>query len=240
MASRALAALARDADEYLEVCSTLLREASEPVILHWLGEEFDPALRGYWGSADPATAAGTVLDLITANTDKVEGIKISLLDARFETWLRERLPAGVRLYTGDDHSYPDLIVGDERGHSDALLGIFAAIAPAASTALQALEGADADRERARAILASTQELGRHLFEPPTFHYKVGIAFLAWLGGHQPGFQMVAGLHSARSVRHLSALFRLADRAGLLLDPDLAAHRMRAFLEVAGITPEEIR
>ena len=241
MASRALAVVARDADDYLAVYSTLLSEVTEPVILHWLGEVFDPALAGYWGSADPHTAAATVLELLRAHGGKVDGIKVSLLDAGFEVWLREQLPAGVRLYSGDDLNYPELVVGDDRGHSDALLGVFAAIAPAASTALQALESRDeAGRARALEILRSTEALGRHMFEEPTPHYKVGIAFLSWLNGHQPGFQMVGGLQSARSARHLTTLFRLADGAGLLLDPDRAAHRMRAFLEVAGITPEETR
>jgi hypothetical protein len=231
MASRALAATARDAVDYLEVYSALLRETHAPVILHWLGEAFDPALRGYWGSTDPYRAGEIVLGLIRDHADKVDGIKVSLLDAELEIWVRERLPEGVRMYTGDDYNYPDLVVGGGRGHSDALLGIFAAIAPAASTALQALETGDA--ARAHEILASTQALGRHIFEPPTYYYKTGVAFLSWLCGHQPGFQMVGGLHAGRSVPHLVELFRLADGAGLLTDPELAARRMSHYLAAAG-------
>jgi len=238
MASRALAAVARDSADFLSVYSTLLREVTRPVILHWLGDVFDPALAGYWGTTDPYRAAEVVLGLIRDNAEKVDGIKVSLLDADLEIWLRERLPAGVRMYTGDDYNYPDLIVGDHRGHSDALLGIFAAIAPAASTALQLL---DADQpDRAHEILASTQALGRHIFAAPTYYYKTGVAFLAWLNGHQPGFQMVGGLHSGRSVPHLAELFRLADAAGLLTAPDLAAARMTQYLAVNGLTPEGVR
>ncbi|MPV37155.1 dihydrodipicolinate synthase family protein [Georgenia subflava] len=232
MASRALAAAARDAADYLSVYSTLLAECSSPVILHWLGEAFDPALSGYWGHTEPYAAAETVLELIGAHADKVDGIKVSLLDADLEIWVRERLPEGVRMYTGDDYNYPDLVVGDERGHSDALLGIFAAIAPAASTALQELEPGG-DPARAHEILASTQALGRHIFAAPTYYYKTGVAFLAWLNGHQPGFQMVGGLHAGRSVPHLVELFRLADTAGLLTDPELAARRMGQYLAVTG-------
>ncbi|WP_418607532.1 DUF993 family protein [Georgenia sp. SUBG003] len=238
MASRALAAVARDSADYLAVCTTLLREVTRPVILHWLGEVFDPALAGYWGTTEPYRAAEIVLGLIRDNAEKVDGIKVSLLDAELEIWLRERLPAGVRMYTGDDYNYPDLVVGDSRGHSDALLGIFAAIAPAASTALQLLDTDQPDR--AHEILASTQALGRHIFAAPTYYYKTGIAFLAWLNGHQPGFQMVGGLHSGRSVPHLVELFRLADAAGLLLRPDLAARRMAQYLAVNGLPPEAAR
>ncbi|UNX53742.1 dihydrodipicolinate synthase family protein [Georgenia sp. TF02-10] len=236
MASRALAAVARDAEDYLTVYSALLAESTEPVILHWLGEAFDPALAGYWGARDPYAAGETVLGLIAAHPGRVDGIKVSLLDAELEVWLRERLPAGVRMYTGDDYNYPDLVVGDDRGHSDALLGVFAAIAPAAATALQELEPGG-DRARAHEILAATQDLGRHIFAAPTYYYKAGVAFLAWLNGHQPGFQMVGGLHAGRSVPHLVELFRLADRAGLLLAPDLAARRMSRFLAVAGVAEE---
>ncbi|MFH5823688.1 dihydrodipicolinate synthase family protein [Georgenia sp. AZ-5] len=233
MASRALAATARGPEDYLTVYDSLLAESGEPVILHWLGESFDPALAGYWGAADPHAAAATVLELLRRHAAKVDGIKVSLLDADFEIWLRAQLPGGVRMYTGDDYNYPDLVVGDDAGHSDALLGIFAAIGPAASTALQALDGGD--RAAAHAILASTQALGRHVFAPPTYYYKTGVAFLAWLNCHQPGFQMVGGLHSGRSVPHLVTLFELADAAGLLLDPELAARRMSHFLAVAGVS-----
>ncbi|MEX5262966.1 dihydrodipicolinate synthase family protein [Kocuria sp. CPCC 205231] len=232
MSSRALVKAARGADDYLRVYSRLLGEAREPVILHWLGTMFDPTLAGYWGSAAVDTATDTFLELIRSHADKVDGVKVSLLDAAHETRLRAALPEGVRLYTGDDFNYPELIDGDGTRHSDALLGIFAGIYPAASTALQAY---DAGRpEQARAILDSTEALGRHIFSAPTFYYKCGIAFLSWLNGHQPGFQMVGGLHSGRSVPHLVQVFELADQAGLLLDPDLAARRMTIFLEGTGI------
>jgi hypothetical protein len=233
MASRALAALATGERDYRQVYDTLLAEATEPVILHWLGPMFDPALEGYWGSADIPTATRTVVDLITAHPGKVEGIKISLLDTRHELALRAALPPGVALFTGDDFNYPELVVGDEQGHSDALLGVFAAIAPAASTALQRLDaGADAE---ALAILESTKELGRHLFSAPTYHYKTGIAFLAWLNGHQPGFQMVGGLHAGRSVPHQVRTFTLAGDAGLLTDPGTACARMGQWLSVQGVS-----
>ncbi|MDI2027172.1 dihydrodipicolinate synthase family protein [Saccharopolyspora sp. TS4A08] len=232
MASRALAAVARSADDYASVYGALLDEADEPVILHWLGPMFDPALSGYWGSDDVATATKTFLEIIRARPEKVDGVKVSLLDAEHETALRRELPAGVRLYTGDDFNYPDLIVGEGGEHSDALLGIFAAIYPAASAAIQALD-AD-DPATARSILDSTKPLGRHIFEQPTFHYKTGIAFLSWLNGHQPGFSMAGGLHAGRSVPHLAEVFRLADEAGLLVDPTAAEERMRGFLAVNGV------
>ncbi|CAM4039385.1 dihydrodipicolinate synthase family protein [Tsukamurella strandjordii] len=233
MASRALAAVARSAEDYLAVYRTVLREVDRPVILHWLGDVFDPALRGYWGSTDLGTATDTFLQLIGEHAAVIDGVKVSLLDAQHEIALRRALPPGVRLYTGDDFNYPELIVGDERGHSDALLGIFAAIYPAASTALQALDAGDVDR--AGAILESTRELGRVVFEAPTYYYKTGIAFLSWLNGQQPGFAMVNGLASGRSVEHLSKVFVLADRAGLLRDPGLAAHRMRGYLDLNGVS-----
>jgi hypothetical protein len=232
MASRALAKAASGPDDYLNVYSTLLGEAREPVVLHWLGTMFDPALEGYWGSGDVAAATRTFLDLIRSHAHKVDGVKVSLLDADHEKELRAALPPGVRLYTGDDFNYPELIHGDGQYHSDALLGIFAAIYPAASAALQAYDSAR--ESEARAILDSTRELGLHIFSAPTFYYKTGIAFLAWLNGHQPGFQMVGGLHSGRSVPHLARVFELADQAGLLRDPELAASRMGAFLEVNGV------
>jgi hypothetical protein len=232
MASRALATVAESAGDYLTVYGRLLDDADRPVILHWLGDMFDPALRGYWGSADISAATATFLQLINAHADKVDGVKVSLLDAAHEVALRRALPQGVRLYTGDDFNYPELIAGDSQGYSDALLGIFAAIYPAASTALQELDAGDG--ENARAILESTQALGRHIFAAPTYYYKTGIAFLAWLNGLQPGFSMVGGLASGRSVQHLAELFVLADRAGLLSDPDLAANRMRVFLQLNGV------
>jgi Protein of unknown function (DUF993) len=232
MASRALAKVAASADDYLSVYGALLAEADRPVILHWLGEMFDPALRKYWGATETAVATTTFLQLIAAHPGKVDGVKVSLLDAGHEVALRRALPTGVRLYTGDDFNYPELIIGDEHGHSDALLGVFAAIYPAASTALQQLDAGNA--AQAREILDSTRDLGRHIFAAPTHYYKTGIAFLSWLNGHQRGFTMVGGLATGRSVRHLSELFVLADRAGLLRDPGLAAHRMRMYLEVNGI------
>ncbi|GAB2674753.1 dihydrodipicolinate synthase family protein [Nocardia goodfellowii] len=232
MASRALVQVARSAADYRYVYETLLAGVDRPVILHWLGTMFDPALHGYWGSADIDTATATFRALIEDNRSKVDGVKVSLLDAAHEIALRRALPDGVRLYTGDDFNYPELIIGDAQGHSDALLGIFAAIYPAASTALQALDNGDA--ARASEILSATQELGRHIFAAPTYYYKTGIAFLAWLNGRQPGFAMVAGLATGRSVPHLAELFRLADKAGLLSDPELAAHRMRVYLELNGV------
>ncbi|MET1065994.1 MAG: dihydrodipicolinate synthase family protein [Arthrobacter sp.] len=232
MSSRALAKVAEGPDDYLHVYSTLLREVDQPVILHWLGTMFDPALAGYWGSHDVSEATETFLTLIRENAGKVDGVKVSLLDAAHEVSLRAALPAGVRLYTGDDFNYPELIDGDGTRHSDALLGIFAAIYPAASAALQAYDVGEA--AKARAILDSTRELGKHIFSAPTFYYKTGIAFLSWLNGKQPGFQMVGGLQSGRSVVHLARTFELADQAGLLQDPDLAAFRMSDFLRITGV------
>jgi hypothetical protein len=232
MASRQLAASATGPDDYAEVYGRLLVQVARPAVLHWLGPMFDPALTGYWGSADLDAAAENVLAIIARHAAKVDGIKVSLLDAEREVALRRRLPAGARLYTGDDFDYPELIRGDGVSHSDALLGIFAAIAPAASTALQALDRDDLDAYDA--AFAPTVALARHVFGAPTAYYKTGIAFLAWLSGHQPGFTMIGGLQSARSVPHLTETFRLADAAGLLPDPDLAAERMRAFLHVAGV------
>ncbi|OZE78281.1 dihydrodipicolinate synthase family protein [Rhodococcus sp. 15-649-2-2] len=231
MASRALARVATSPDDYLSVYSTLLGEVDEPVVLHWLGTMFDPALAGYWGSADIPSATATFESLIGSHSSKVDGVKVSLLDAQHEIALRAGLPDGVRLYTGDDFNYPELIIGDGQHHSDALLGIFAGIYPAASTALQELDLGNT--ARAEDILRSTQELGRHIFGAPTYYYKTGIAFLSWLNGKQPGFSMVGGLASGRSVQHLTTLFVLADRAGLLADPSLAAHRMGLYLELNG-------
>jgi hypothetical protein len=232
MASRALAEVASSPADYAAVYGTLLDEADRPVILHWLGEMFDPALRGYWGDTDIPVATRVFIDLVEAHADKIDGVKVSLLDAAHEVALRRALPPGVRLYTGDDFNYPELIIGDEQGHSDALLGIFAAIHPAASTALQHLDAGDAGH--ARAVLESTRALGRHLFAAPTYYYKTGIVFLAWLNGHQRGFTMVGGLTGGRSVGHLCEVFLLADRAGLLTDPETAAQRMRTFLALNGV------
>ena len=232
MASRALAASAGSADDYLEIYGSVLGQVERPVILHWLGDMFDPQLAGYWGSRDVSEAMDTVVSLIREHADKVDGIKISLLDAGHEIALRRRLPAGVRLYTGDDFNYPELILGDGQRSSDALLGIFDAIAPAAATALQAL---DAGRpELFEQVLAPTVPLARQIFSAPTFNYKTGIVLLAWLNGHQPAFRMVGGAESARSLVHLAETFALADRAGLLHDPELAATRMRSLLRLAGV------
>lgn len=232
MASRALAACAKSAEDYLEVYDYILSQVKEPIILHWLGDMFDPALTGYWGSADIETAMQTCLGLIERHTSKVDGIKISLLDAGREIAMRGRLPTGVKMYTGDDFNYPELIQGDDRGYSHALLGIFDAIAPAAAAALQALDNNDAARYKA--IFEPTVPLSRHIFQAPTFYYKTGVVFLAYLNGHQSHFKMVGGMESARSVPHLAELLRLADKARLLTDPDLAAHRMGHILALAGI------
>ena len=224
MASRSLAALAAGPDDYREVYGAVLRQLERPAILHWLGDRFDPALAGYWGSHDLDEATETVLSIVEAQNDKVDGIKVSLLDARREVDLRRRLPEGVRLYTGDDLDYPELIASG----SDALLGIFDAIAPAAAAALHALDAGDrAEYDR---ILEPTVPLARRLFEPPTFNYKTGIVFLAWLNGHQEHFRLLGGLETARSLEHLADVFVLADRAGLLRDPELATARMRQALE----------
>ncbi len=232
MCSRQLAATARDAEEYLSVYTGLIERSTRPVVLHWLGEAFDPALAGYWGSGDLDVATGTVLELIDANATRIDGVKVSLLDAAREVDLRRRLPAGVRLYTGDDFNYPELIKGDEVGYSDALLGIFAAIAPAAAAALSALDAGDFARYDK--VLAPTVALSRHIFGAPTPAYKTGIVFLAWLCGYQQHFQMVGGLQAHRSASHLATLLTLADAAGLLPDADLAAARARAFFTVAGV------
>ncbi|WP_049788400.1 dihydrodipicolinate synthase family protein [Isoptericola variabilis] len=237
MASRALAKVARSAEDYARVYDAVLAEADSPVILHWLGTMFDPALAGYWGSDSVDTATATFLDLIKAHQAKVDGVKVSLLDAQHEIGLRRALAAlegpTVRLYTGDDFNYPELIAGDDQGYSDALLGIFAAIYPAASTALQAFDAGEAGR--GHAILASTEKLGRHIFCAPTYFYKTGVAFLSWLNGFQPGFQLVGGLHSGRSLAHLVELARLADGCGMLLEPETAAKRLDALLVTNGVT-----
>jgi hypothetical protein len=232
MASRALVRVARSADDYLKVYDRLLSQAGEPVILHWLGDMFDPQLAGYWGSTDITAAMATALAAIRARPEKVAGIKISLLDASREVEMRRQLPAGVRMYTGDDFNFAELIAGDEEGHSDALLGIFAAIAPAASAALASL--ARGDEAGFHAVLAPTVPLSRLIFSAPTRFYKTGVVFLAWLNGKQDHFTMVGGQQSARSILHLSEVFRLADRARLFADPELAASRMRSLLAIHGI------
>ncbi|MFI9010718.1 DUF993 family protein [Actinosynnema sp. NPDC053489] len=229
LCSRELAAAARGPEDYQEVYGALLEEVDRPVVLHWLGTAFDPALEGYWGSSDTSTATGHLLDLVRAHPDKVDGVKVSLLDAAHEVALRRALPAGVRCYTGDDFAYPELIAGDAHGHSDALLGIFDAIAPAAATALRALDAGD--RARYDEVLEPTVALSRHVFGAPTYHYKTGVVFLAWLAGFQDAFTMVGGLQSARDVVHLGEALRLADLAGLLPDPELAARRWGRLLGV---------
>ncbi|WP_435241775.1 dihydrodipicolinate synthase family protein [Streptomyces cucumeris] len=232
MASRALAAAARGPEDYLEVYGRLLKQAAEPVVLHWLGPMFDPALEGYWGDADPDAAARTVRELIAAHPDKVDGIKISLLDARRETGLRRLLPEGVRCYTGDDFHYPELIEGDGHGASDALLGVLDPLGPVAAEAVRALDTGDAPGFRA--LLDPTVELARHLFQEPTRFYKTGVVLLAWLAGHQSHFTMVGGLQSARSLPHLARAYELADGLGLFPDPEAAAARMRHLLIVQGV------
>ena len=232
MASRALAACAKSPDDYARVYDRVLAQVREPVIIHWLGEMFDPALEGYWGHGDHAKAMDVCLDVIRKNAAKVDGIKISLLDKEKEIAMRRRLPKGVRMYTGDDFSFAELIEGDGAGHSDALLGIFDAIAPAASGALSAL--AAGDRAGYHDILAPTVPLSRHIFQAPTRFYKTGVVFLAWLNGHQDHFVMVGGQESARSLLHFAELFRLADQAGLLADPALACRRMRQLLATHGV------
>ncbi len=232
MASRALVAAARSADDYLAVYGGLIRQAEAPVILHWLGDMFDPALAGYWGSTDLDRATETVLALIREHAAKIDGIKISLLEERREVELRRRLPAGVKMFTGDDFNYARLIEGDGEHHSHALLGIFDPIAPAAAAALAAL-GAD-DRPTFRAALEPTVPLSRKIFESPTQYYKAGVVFLAWLNDHQEHFVMVGGMQSARSALHYADVFRLADQAKLLRDPELAATRMCQLMALHGI------
>ncbi|MET8495185.1 DUF993 family protein [Streptomyces sp. XHT-2] len=233
MASRALAATAQGPEDYLEVYGHLLRQAAEPVILHWLGPMFDLALEGYWGSSDLDAATDTFLDVIAAHPDKVDGIKVSLLDAQREIDLRRRLPKGVRCYTGDDFNYPELIAGDDHGFSHALLGIFDPLGPLAAEAVRVLDTGDTDGFRA--LLDPTVELSRHLFQSPTRFYKTGVVFLAWLAGHQSHFTMVGGLQSARSLPHLARAYELADRLGLFPDPKLAEDRMRTLLHLYGVT-----
>ncbi|MFE5483618.1 dihydrodipicolinate synthase family protein [Streptomyces sp. NPDC056527] len=233
MASRALAGAAGGADDYLDMYGHLLRQASEPVVLHWLGPMFDPALDGYWGSADLDTATDTFLEVIAAHPDKVDGIKVSLLDAQREIDLRRRLPEGVRCYTGDDFHYPELIAGDEHGFSHALLGIFDPLGPLAAEAVRILDTGDV--AGFRAVLDPTVELSRHLFQAPTRFYKTGVVFLAWLAGHQDHFAMVGGLQSARSLPHLARAYELADGLGLFPDPELAESRMKSLLTVYGVS-----
>ncbi len=232
MASRALAACARDAEDYRRVYNNTLRQVSRPVILHWLGEAFDPSLAGYWGARDIGEAMETCLGIISENHSKIDGIKISLLDPQYEIAMRRRLPAGVRMYTGDDFHFDDLILGDEQGHSDALLGIFDPLAALAAAAVRALD--QNDTATYRTLLAPAVPLSRHVFRQPTYFYKTGIVFLAYLNGYQHHFRMVGAQEGARSIVHLAELFILADRAGLFIDAELAARRMRLLLAVSGV------
>jgi hypothetical protein len=232
MASRALVKAARSPDDYIAVYNRILSQVREPVIIHWLGEMFDPALEGYWGYKDHAQAMDVAIAVMTANADKIDGVKISLLDKDKEIAMRRRLPQGVRMYTGDDFNYAELIAGDEHGYSDALLGIFDAIAPAASAALDAFTHGNVSLFHD--ILAPTVPLSRHIFKAPTRFYKTGVVFMAYLNGLQEHFIMVGGQESARSTLHLAELFRLADVAGLLSDPELAAHRMRLVMALRGV------
>ena len=238
MASRALARVAKSPADYERVYDRVLSQAKQPVVLHWLGDMFDPALAGYWGTKDVDAAMDTALGIIAAHPDKVDGIKISLLDKDKEIAMRRRLAPGVRMYTGDDFNYAELIAGDGfgselfHGQSDALLGIFDAIAPAASAALGAL--AAGNTERFHALLGPTVPLSRHIFQAPTRFYKTGVVFMAWLNGHQSHFSMVGGQQSTRSITHFAELFRLADAADLLQQPDLATRRMKTLLALHGI------
>ncbi len=233
MASRALAAVAAGPEDYAEVYGRLLRQCARPVVLHWLGPMFDPALAGYWGSADLDAATDAFLGVIASHPEKVDGVKVSLLDASHEVALRRRLPDGVRCYTGDDFHYPELIDGDERGFSHALLGIFDPLAPLAAEAVRLLDSGD--RQGFRALLDPTVELSRHLFQAPTRFYKTGVVLLAWLAGHQSHFTMLGGLQSARSLPHLARAYRLADELGLFPDPGLARSRMASLLSVHGVS-----
>jgi hypothetical protein len=232
MASRALAAAANGPDDYHAAYGKLLSEAGGPVLLHWLGEQFDPALAGYWGHDDVRAAARELAALCTEHAATIAGVKVSVLDAEVEIEFRRALPDGVACYTGDDFNYPELIAGDARGHSEALLGIFDPIAPVAAAGLRRLD--DGDRAGFHALLDPTVPLAREIFRAPTRHYKTGVVFLAYLNGHQDHFRMIAGQESARTITHLAALLRLADEAGVLADPDLAEARMRPLLQVAGV------
>jgi hypothetical protein len=232
MASRALAKIGRSPDDYAKVYDRVLAQVAEPVIIHWLGDMFDPALANYWGTPNLDQAMDVVVGVINANASKVDGVKVSLLDKQREIDMRRRLDQNVKMYTGDDFNYAELIAGDEQGFSHALLGIFDAIAPAASYALSRLAAGDA--AGFRDVLGPTVPLSRHIFQAPTRFYKTGIVFMAYLNGHQDHFTMVGGQESTRSTLHLAELFRLADQAGLLADPELATRRMKAVLALRGI------
>jgi hypothetical protein len=232
MASRALARIGRSGGDYVKVYDRVLSQVSEPVIIHWLGDMFDPALANYWGTPDLDRAMDVAVGVINANAAKVDGVKVSLLDKQREIDMRRRLAPGIKTYTGDDFNYAELIAGDAQGFSHALLGIFDAIAPAASYALSRLAAGDA--QGFHDVLGPTVPLSRHIFTAPTRFYKTGIVFMAYLNGHQDHFTMVGGQESARSTLHLAELFRLADQAGLLADPELATQRMKAVLALRGV------
>ena len=232
MASRALAKCAKTPDDYRAIYDRILAQVRQPVIIHWLGEMFDPQLANYWGTSDLDEAMQICLGVIRDNAAKIDGIKISLLSAEREIEMRRLLPESVKMYTGDDFNYPELIAGDEHGFSHALLGIFDAIAPQASAAIQSLDAGDAATYHR--IFAPTVPLSRHIFQKPTFFYKTGIVFLAYLNGHQNHFRMIGGQEAARSVLHLSELFRFADKAEVFANPEVAANRMKTFLRIAGV------
>ena len=231
MASRALARIGRGPDDYAKVYNRVLSQVAEPVIIHWLGDMFDPALANYWGTQNLDEAMNVAVGVINANAAKVDGVKVSLLDKQREIDMRRRLDKNVKMYTGDDFNYAELIAGDEYGFSHALLGIFDAIAPAASYALSRLGAGDA--VGFHDVLGPTVPLSRHIFKAPTRFYKTGIVFMAYLNGHQDHFTMVGGQDSARSTLHLAELFRLADQAGLLANPELATRRMKMVLALRG-------
>ncbi|HVR77294.1 MAG TPA: dihydrodipicolinate synthase family protein [Acidimicrobiia bacterium] len=232
MSSRHLARAAKTADDYVRVYHQVIEAASGTLMIHWLGPMFDPGLAGYWGAADPWKAAETVRSIVAAHVGKVSGVKLSMLDMELEVWFRQQLPEEVGMFTGDDLNFVDLILGDDTSHSDALLGVFDPIAPVAATAIQALDRGDVDEYRR--LLEPTLPLARLLFSPPTHQYKTGVVFLAYICGFQDHFRMLAGAESGRSIPHLSRLLVLADRAGLIGDPDLAAHRMRLILQLGGV------
>jgi hypothetical protein len=232
MASRALAKIGRSPDDYVRVYNRVLSQVVEPVIIHWLGDMFDPALANYWGTPSLDRAMDVAVGVINANAAKVDGVKVSLLDEQREIDMRRRLDHRVKMYTGDDFNYAELIAGDAQGFSHALLGIFDAIAPAASYALSRL--AAGDEAGFHDVLGPTVPLSRHIFKAPTRFYKTGIVLMAYLNGHQDHFTMVGGQESTRSTLHLAELFRLADKAGLLANPELATGRMKTVLATRGI------
>lgn len=232
MASRAMAALATRPEDYTHVYGKVLAELSGPVVLHWLGDVFDPQLTGYWGSAALDQAADALLEIVALCPEKIDGVKISILDAERESALRRRMPEGVRVYTGDDYDYVDLIRGDDHGHSDALLGAFNPLARVAASALRALD--QGDFETYDTLLEPTLPLSRKMFATPTQYYKSGVVFLAYINGHQNHFRMLGGLETSRSALHYAALVRLADEGCVLDDPELAAHRINTLMASYGV------